>query len=179
MLPEPMHPALVHFPIVIALLLPLVLAGAWYSIRRGSPPVRAWSSVVAMAALLFLAAWVSVRTGQSQEDRVEEVITSEQPIHDHEESAERFLVLAGLALALSPLGLASGRWGRIGRGTMALAAVAVAIAIYPVGRSGGELVYRHGAAAAWVSAQSSAGQGEDTGTVRSAEERRRRERDER
>jgi len=42
MLPNPLHPAVVHFPIVLALLLPIFAIGALWTIRRGARPRRAW-----------------------------------------------------------------------------------------------------------------------------------------
>lgn len=51
MLPNPLHPAVVHFPIVLAVLLPLFVIGALWAIRRGAAPLRAWSLPLAMAGL--------------------------------------------------------------------------------------------------------------------------------
>ena len=41
MIPEPLHPAVVHFPIVIAIFLPLVALAALAYIRRGVDGRRA------------------------------------------------------------------------------------------------------------------------------------------
>jgi uncharacterized membrane protein len=150
MIPEPLHPALVHFPIALAILLPFGVLAALFVIRRGARPRPVWAGLVIAAAILFGSAFASVKTGEAQEELVEDVLASEQPLHDHEESAERFLILAGVVLALSPLGLLSGRAGSAGRAAMAVGSVALFAAIWPVGESGGDLVYRHGAAQAHV-----------------------------
>lgn len=150
MLPNPMHPAVVHFPIVLALLLPVVLAGVWVAIGRGATAARTWGIVVALFAVLFLASWVSVKTGEAQEEVVEEVLRTDRPLHDHEEAAERFLILAGIALALAPVGMIKGRIGSAGRAATAVASLVLVAAVYNVGHSGGELVYRHGAASAYA-----------------------------
>jgi uncharacterized membrane protein len=158
MLPTPLHPAVVHFPIVLALLLPLVLAGAWIAIHRyKASPARAWFVAVAFSTALFLATWTSIRTGQAQEDTVEDVIGGGRVLHAHEEAAERLFVAAGLLLVLTPLGLLRGRAGQIGRGATALASLVAVAVMVPVGRSGGELVYRHGAAQAYVAVEGGAG----------------------
>ena len=56
MLPNPLHPAVVHFPIVLAVLMPLFVIGALWAIRRGAAPLRAWSLPLAPAGLLVGAA---------------------------------------------------------------------------------------------------------------------------
>lgn len=151
MLPNPLHPAVVHFPIVLALLLPLVVGGAWFAIRRyGVSPARVWLVAIACSTSLFLATWTSVRTGEAQEDTVEDAIAGEGALHAHEEAAERLFFAAGLLLVLTPLGLLRGRAGRMARGATALASLAAVAVMVPVGKTGGELVYRHGAAQAYV-----------------------------
>jgi len=150
MIPEPLHPAVVHFPIVLALLLPVAVGTGMLFIRRGARARPVWSLMVALSALLFAAAYVSVRTGQAQEETVEDALASERPLHEHEEAAERFLILSGILLVLSPIGLLAGRAGTAGRTAVAVGSVALAVAIWPVGESGGDLVYEHGAAQAYI-----------------------------
>ncbi len=149
MLPQPLHPAVVHFPIVLTLLLPVVAAGAWLAVRRGARPGRAWALVAGTAALLFASTWGAVRTGESEEEVVEGVV-AESVIGQHEEGAERYLFATGAFALLALAGLARGRVGRAGR----IAGLAGALVLVPlawsVGHSGGELVYRHGAASAYV-----------------------------
>ena len=145
----PLHPVVVHFPIVLAVLLPIFALGALWAIRKGTTPRRAWSVPATMAIALALSAFVAVETGESQDERVEQVVP-EQPLEAHEEAAERFLTLsAGLAL-LAAAGLVGGRVGGIARGLGTVGAVAlVAIAVH-VGHSGGRLVYEYGAANAYT-----------------------------
>jgi hypothetical protein len=118
-------------------------------IRRGASARRAWALPLAIAAGLTLSAFVAVRTGEAQEERVEEVVT-ERVLHGHEEAAERFLVLSGVLLVIAAAGLASGNVGRSARLIATAGAVALIYAGIQVGRSGGELVYTHGAASAYV-----------------------------
>jgi hypothetical protein len=75
---------------------------------------------------------------------------AERHIEEHEEAAERFLALAALVLPLAAAGMLSGRVGTINRAlTIALSLAALVAAGY-TGHSGGELVYRHGAATAYA-----------------------------
>jgi uncharacterized membrane protein len=149
-LPDPLHPAIVHFPIALALLAPLVAVIVGLAIRGRAVDPRGWALVVAFQALLAGSAWLAVETGEHEEERVEEVV-AERHIEEHEEAAERLLALAAAALVVSLAGVATGRLGTAARvATVAVGAVVVAGAI-AVGHSGGELVYRHGAAGAYAS----------------------------
>jgi uncharacterized membrane protein len=162
MLPDPLHPALIHFPIVFAVLLPIVAGVALWAIRRGTKPRRAWAVPVAVAVALTLSAWASVQTGESQEEVVESAVP-ESALETHEEAADRFLLLSLGTLGIMAVGLAGGRVGPAARGVGLAAAVALNVAGYQVGHSGGELVYRHGAASAYVGAGAAGEQRADHG----------------
>ena len=149
MLPNPLHPAVVHFPIVLMVLLPVVAAGALWAIRRGAVPAKAWTVPVAAAAALTLSNWVAIETGEGEEERVESVV-AESSLHQHEEAAERFLLLSGVLLVVTAAGLlqgAPGRAARLGATVGALGLVALGV---QVGHSGGNLVYREGAATVYT-----------------------------
>jgi uncharacterized membrane protein len=150
MLPDPLHPLIVHFPIVLVVLLPGIALAALWLIRRGSEPRRAWALPLVTATALSLSAWVAVMTGEQEEDRVEEIV-GDAPLESHEESAEVFLMLSGAMVLLAAGGMAPGSAGRMARVAATVGAVALVGAGVQVGRSGGELVYRHGAASAYAS----------------------------
>jgi uncharacterized membrane protein len=153
MLPNPLHPAIVHFPVVLAFLLPFFAFGAAWAIRRGARPRRAWSIPLALAVALAASAWAAVETGEAQDERVERVV-AKQPLSAHEEMAETFLAgSAGLAL-IAAAGLFGGLAGRIARITAAVGSLALVAGAALVGHSGGQLVYRYGAASAYVAPQS-------------------------
>jgi uncharacterized membrane protein len=165
MLPEPLHPAIVHFPIVLAVLAPLFVAGAIWAIRRRTNARRAWLVATAALAALALSTWVALQTGEREEDRVERVV-AEQPLERHEEAGELFLAASAVVLLVSVAGFLPGAFGSAGRvvtaaGTLVLVALGVR-----TGHSGGELVYRYGAASAYTSpaAASSAQRGAVDGT---------------
>lgn len=145
----PMHPLVVHFPIVLAVLLPISVVIALVVIRKGATPRRVWPVPVAVAAALTLSAWVATQTGESQEDRVERVV-ARGALHGHEEAAERFLVLSGVLVVVAAAGLARGTVGRAARLVTAAGALGMVAAGVQVGHSGGLLVYREGAASAYT-----------------------------
>jgi len=149
MLPNPLHPAVVHFPVVLAFLLPLFVGGALWAIRRGANARRAWLVPLAVAVALSLSAWAAVQTGGAQGERVERVV-SEQAIESHEEMAEAFFAAsAGLAV-VALAGLIGGIPGRAARVLTGVGSLAVVGLVARVGHSGGQLVYKYGAASAYT-----------------------------
>ena len=149
MLPDPLHPAVVHLPLALAILVPVLAFLAILAVQRAWLPPRVWVAVVILQALLAGSAWFAEETGHDQEERVEKIV-GEDPIETHEEAAERLVTLAACVLALTAAGLAPGRIGRMSRWASGLASLAVLAAGISVGHSGGELVYRYGAASAYV-----------------------------
>ncbi len=71
-------------------------------------------------------------------------------IEVHEERAERFRNIALATLVLALVGFASGKVGLVGRGVASGMAFLLAALAWGVGESGGELVYEHGAANAYI-----------------------------
>lgn len=151
LIPSPLHPAVVHLPIALAVLVPAFALGALWAIRRGARPMRAWGLATAMFAALSLSSWLAVETGEQAGEQVEKVI-AEAPIESHEEAAEQFLMLSVIVLAVAAVGLRSGRLGQGSRLLATIGGIALLGAGYRVGHSGGQLVYRYGAASAYTNA---------------------------
>lgn len=149
MIPEPLHPAVVHFPIVLAFLLPVAVLVARFAISRGTQARSAWLPVVALALVLTLSTFVATRTGEAEEETVE-MYVPEAALHEHEEAGERLRLVAVLALAVGAAGLAGGRMGHGARLVTVGVSFVVAGFAVPVGHSGGGLVYTHGAASAYT-----------------------------
>lgn len=149
LIPDPLHPAVVHLPMALAVLLPLFAVGALVAIRRGASVRTSWGLLVVMTAMLAGSALVAKETGEDQEDRVEEVVP-EAALHGHEEAADRFLVVVIAVLAVSALGLRRDRLGQAARVVATIGTVGVLAAGWAVGEAGGKLVYQHGAASAYV-----------------------------
>jgi uncharacterized membrane protein len=150
MVPSPLHPAVVHFPIVFAVLLPVAALLALLFIRRGAAPLRAWAFPLAIAVGMTGSAWVALQTGEAEEEKVEAYV-AEAAIHEHEEAAERFLLAGGIVTLVAGAGLLSGVLGSAARIVATAGTVVVLLAGVQVGKAGGELVYEHGAAQAYVS----------------------------
>jgi uncharacterized membrane protein len=159
-IPDPLHPAVVHLPLALAVLVPAFALLAALAIRLELVPPRTWVAILLLQAALVGSGWLALETGEEQEERVEEVV-AERHIEEHEERAEWFEIAAGVALAVVAAGLLPGRAGGLARGASVVAGLAVLAAGVRVGHSGGELVYRYGAASAYT--QEAAGGGSHEG----------------
>ncbi len=149
LIPTPLHPAVVHLPMALAVLIPFFAIGAMIFIARGSRPVVAWGITTALVATLALSAWASLETGEDQEEKVERIVP-EAAFEAHEEAADLFLTLTVVVLGISLVGLAP---RQIGTGARLIATVGTVVLLgagWNVGHSGGALVYTHGAAAAYA-----------------------------
>ncbi|MDP6977644.1 MAG: hypothetical protein QF570_03450 [Myxococcota bacterium] len=157
MMPDPLHPAIVHLPIALAMLLPGLAILAIVTIQKDLFPARLWGLIVLLQAILVGSTWLAMETGEEQEDRVERVV-AERHIETHEEAAERFVLLTGLALLAVGAGLLPDKRGAVGRIVGTVATLVVFAAATSVGHSGGELVYKYGAASAYVDGQGASDQ---------------------
>lgn len=146
------HPKLVHIPIALAVLMPLITGGLLLAWWRKWLPARTWVIAVALQAALVGSGILALRSGEVEAERVEQVV-AERFIEAHEEAAEAFVWAAGGVLAVMLLGLAlsSRRTGPVAA-TMATLGTLVVLGLgYRTGQAGGDLVYRHGAAQAYSS----------------------------
>lgn len=145
------HPKMVHVPMALAVLMPLIAGGVLLAWWRGWLPGRAWVLAVALQGVLAVSGIVAMRSGEAEEDRVEQVVP-ERFIEEHEDAAKAFVftsvgVLAAMAAALA---------FRSRRGALTVAAastvgtIAVLALGYRTGQAGGSLVYDQGAAQAYV-----------------------------
>ncbi len=151
MLTDPLHPMIVHLPLALAVLMPILAAGAflaWW--REWLPGRRVWVIALALQAVLLATGIAALRSGEAEEERVEPVV-EEWILETHEEAAEVFVTAAGVVLCLFVVPLVLPGEG-LRRGAAAGAAAAtLVVAAFAVrtGKAGGELVYRHGAAAVY------------------------------
>jgi uncharacterized membrane protein len=156
-MPDPLHPALVHFPVVL-ILLGAAAAAVTVFWRKAQLPVYA----AVLLTLGALGAWVAVATGKADGGLVETSSPAMSALLDaHETWAERTRTAATVAAFLAAGSLALVR--RIPRAATA-AAVATALAaataawtVYETGHRGGALVYHHGAGVNITAATPAAG----------------------
>jgi len=147
LIPNPLHPAVVHMPIALIVLLPFFVVGSLIALRKGARPLIAWGITTALLATLSLSAFVALQTGNSQGEKVEKVI-GEKVVETHEEMAESFLILSCVVLGVAGLGFLKGTPGELARAATAVGVAALFGVGANVGHTGGQLVYKHNAASA-------------------------------
>jgi hypothetical protein len=144
------HPKVVHIPMALAVLMPLIAGGLVLAWWRGWLPWRGWLVAVGLQAVLLVSGLVALRTGEAEEERVERIV-SESLIEAHEEAAEVFVWGSGAVLALMLAAAAFGQ-KRSGLPIAAVATLGTLVVLglgYRTGQAGGSLVYEHGAAQAY------------------------------
>jgi hypothetical protein len=145
------HPKVVHVPMALGVLMPLIAGGLLLAWWRNWLPSRGWFLAVGLQAILVGSGVLALRTGEAEEHRVERVVT-EHYIHEHEEAAEVFVWAGGSVLALMILAAALGS-RRVALPTAAAATLGTLLVLglgYRTGQAGGVLVYHHGAAQAYT-----------------------------
>jgi hypothetical protein len=145
------HPKVVHIPMALGVLMPLIAGGLALAWWRGWLPWRAWLVAVGLQAVLLASGVVALRTGEAEEDRVERIV-SESLIEAHEEAAEVFVWGSGAVLAMM-LAAAAFNQKRSGLPIAAVATLGTLVVLglgYRTGQAGGSLVYEHGAAQAYT-----------------------------
>lgn len=153
LIPDPLHPAIVHFPIVLILLGcgAAVVATVW---RKTHLP--------GLAALLLvlgaLGCWAAVKSGESDGGLLEGGSPPREALVDaHENWAKRTLAISTFAAFAAATSVMGARWPRFARTVAvlaALASVAAAYSVYQTGHRGGQLVYQHGAGVALAASKS-------------------------
>jgi uncharacterized membrane protein len=148
-LDTPLHPALVHVPLGLSFVVPLVAIGISIAFWRNRLPRSAFAILAALQLVLAGSGLAAMAAGNREERRVEKVV-GRKVVHDHEERGEAFVWAAfavaalATALLLVPGRAVGGAAALTIAGTFAVAALAFA-----TGKAGGEIVYRHGGAAAY------------------------------
>lgn len=145
------HPKVVHLPMALGVLMPLIAAGLVLAWWRNWLPARAWLIAAGLQVVLVTSGIAALRSGEVEEERVERVV-AEPLIARHEEAAEGFVWGSGAVLALMLVAAALGQ-RRGGLPVAALATVGTFVVLglgYRTGQAGGSLVYEHGAAQAYA-----------------------------
>lgn len=145
------HPKLVHVPMALGVLMPLIAGGLLLAWWRRWLPARGWLIAVALQAILLASGVLALRSGEAEEERVEAVV-AERFIEAHEEAAELFVwASAGVLAVMLAAGALGARRAALPTATAATLGTLLVLGLgYRTGQAGGSLVYQHGAAQAHV-----------------------------
>ncbi len=142
----PLHPIAVHIPITLGLLLPFLGGALFWSIKKNILPVRSWFILVLLSGVYFGSTLLAAELGEHDEEAVEKVV-QESALEAHEEVGEKVPWVAGVVFLAFIAPLVFSR-----KESLKLVAVGVSllatIPLIKAGHTGGELVYKYGAAQA-------------------------------
>ena len=142
-LPNPLHPAIVHLPIVLTFLGTLFALVSIITRRLWLPLYTAIILVLAALGAQF-----AVATGDAQDPLFEKLSTEQkQLVEEHSNWGENGRTALIVAAVLSLIGLALHRFGTSRRFVAVLTLLAALVACFFVLRAaqlGGHLVYQHG-----------------------------------
>jgi uncharacterized membrane protein len=150
MIDLPLHPLVVHFPIVLGSLLPFLAIGLWWAIRKWKWPDKVWSLVSVVALVYCLFAVTAVLLGEEDEEKVEKIV-SERVIEEHEEAGEWIPWIAGTLFLVSLAGSTAFRYSKQSKIAMIVLSLVGVVPLVNTGHTGAKLVYEHGASIAHLS----------------------------
>jgi uncharacterized membrane protein len=151
----PLHPLIVHFPIALTFILPILILVFAFMIKTQKMSQLAWLVIIGLQVATTATGYIALETGENEEHAVEKVL-DKKLIQAHEEAAEIFVGFTVLALVLS-VGSYFLRTELQFLAQLVICAVTLVSGYlaYNTGSLGGELVYRHGAAQAYTNNETS------------------------
>jgi uncharacterized membrane protein len=137
----PLHPIIVHFPVAIGCLMPLLMVFIAIAIRKWQWPIRTWWMIVFLQALFFVSSIVAVETGEWDEENGRAPLVS--GLENHEEWGEKVPVAAGIILVLTvlPFFLPQKRYPAMI--VSVVGSIMVVGLLIQTGHTGGKLIYSH------------------------------------
>jgi len=151
----PLHPMMVHLPMALTFIMPtmIIIFGLMIKSHKMSP--KAWLIIIGLQAVVVTTGYIALETGENEERTVQQVV-AKSLIGEHEEAAEIFVGSTVLVLALS-IGVFFVRREiafpvKLGITVVSLISCFLA---YRTGLLGGELVYKHNAASAYMLSEDS------------------------
>jgi len=145
----PFHPGLVHLPIALSFILPFLTLVFIFFINKKWADPKVWLVVIGLNLLLTGAGYLSLETGETEEDRVEKIV-EQKFIHEHEEAAEIFVGSSVIVLCLSIVAFFINEKFQTKMRLFVFGLSLISgVLSFRTGHLGGELVYKHGAAKAY------------------------------
>ncbi len=145
----PLHPILVHFPIALSFLLPILALVFAFFIKTKKMNSSMWAIIMGLHLFTVGMGYLSLETGETEEDTVVKIVDKDL-IADHEKYAEIYVGVTVLATVLSVVAffIQANLQMYLQLANVVVLVIAAFFA-YETGEHGGELVYKHGAARAY------------------------------
>jgi uncharacterized membrane protein len=145
----PFHPSVVHLPIVISFILPILILIFSLMIKKNAMGAKAWIVILGLQIFTTGTGYLALETGEVEEDVVERIV-AKKLIGEHEEAAELFVgsTVIALVLGISAFFIRREFQFKIQMALVLISFISAYLA-FRAGKLGGELVYKHGAAQAY------------------------------
>jgi uncharacterized membrane protein len=146
----PFHPIIVHFPLALTFVLPILILIFALMIKKNKMSHQAWLVIIGLQVLTSVTGYIALESGEEAEEVAERVV-NKNVIHEHEERAEVFVGSTVIALVISVAAFFLRKEIQfLVKLTVCLVSLVSCFFAYRTGESGGELVYRYGAASAYT-----------------------------
>lgn len=96
----PLHPIVVHFPIALAFILPILALLFAFFIKTQKMKSNMWLIIVGLHLFTVGAGYLALETGENEEDTVAKIVDKDL-IGEHEKYAEIFVGVTVVATAVS------------------------------------------------------------------------------
>lgn len=146
----PFHPVIVHIPLVISLIMPILVLIFAVMIKLNKLSPRGWLVIIGFQLMTTISGYVALESGEIEEDIVEKIVDKKY-INEHENAAEIYVGSTVLVLVFCiAVFFISEKLQLKMQILIALLAIASSALGYRAGKYGGELVYKYGAASAYL-----------------------------
>jgi uncharacterized membrane protein len=142
----PWHPVLVHFPIALAVLIPIVALAIWFLNRGTKGSHKIWLLIPLLSALSVISTFAANHFGKIDTNRIAPLISDDAylALESHSLAGENLfwlsIVMLGVSLSMYLL-LPRFRWAPLG---FVLISFCAMVPVLLVAQSGTALVYEHG-----------------------------------
>lgn len=145
----PLHPIVVHFPIALSFLLPILALVFAFFIKTKKMNGSMWAIIMGLHLFTVGMGYLSLETGEREEDVVEKIVDKEL-IAEHEKYAEIFVGVTVVATVISIVAyFIQAHLQMYVQLANVIVLLIAAFFAYETGEHGGELVYKHGATRAY------------------------------
>jgi uncharacterized membrane protein len=168
----PIHPFIVHWPLALAFLMPLLSFVFALGIKKQWIKPKFWLVIIILQATVVGSGYLAMETGEDEEEKVEKMI-DKKAIHEHEERAEVFIALSVVSLVLTIVTiLLKEKWRPMLALLSSISLAGASFAAFRTGEAGGALVYQYGAANAYsqIIPKSSDGTSTDSESIEEEED---------